>query len=256
MSTLCLLTKELFWLKSYKEAQLYDFKFCWSLAPTEINGSSVESERGKLTWQGLNVWSHHSKVEEHRLIFSVSPNCFFLENFFWWLRPQPLKKKVCCFWLFPSSQFRKIVVFQKTLRVPVPFIDSVPKEQKCPCWGVSSWNGSGHQALWHMSLASILGVAGSEGCGEPQSLPRIYHPQFLLALAMWKSPGPGFLPDFQGKPKTQWFLYHYPTINNIHKFLSFFFLETFCSHIKYLPPGLLLQRWFQVQVNFTIKLES
>lgn len=163
-------------------------------------------------WLG-KVWTFEVTIQRLKntdWFFPYHQIVSLLRIFSWWLRPQPLKKKVCYFWLFPSSQFRKIVVLKKTLGVPVPFIDSVPMEQKCPCWGVSNWNGSGHQALWQMSLASILGVAGSEGCGEPQSLPRIYHPQFLLALAMWKSPGPGFLPDFQGKPKTQWFLYHYP----------------------------------------------
>lgn len=116
--------------------------------------------------------------------FSVSPNCFSLEKFLMIFPPDTgKKKKVSYFWLFPSSRFRKLVDFQKPLRVPVSFIDSHPKRQKCPCRGVSSENGSGHQALWQMSLASMLGVAGREGCGEPQRLPRICHPQLLLALA-------------------------------------------------------------------------
>lgn len=97
--------------------------------------------------------------------------------------PWHWKKKKSYFWLFPSSRFRKLVDFQKPLRVPVSFIDSHPKRQKCPYRGVSNENGSGHQALWQMSLASMLGVAGREGCGEPQRLPRICHPQLLLALA-------------------------------------------------------------------------
>lgn len=175
-------------------------------------------------WLG-KVWTFEVTIQRLKntdWFFPYHQIVSLLRIFFLMTSPPTIEKKVCYFWLFLSSQFRKIVVLKMTLGVPVPFIDSVPKEQKCPCWGVSNWNGSGHQALWQMSLASILGVAGSEGCGEPQSLPRIYHPQFLLVLAMWKSPGPGFLPDFQGKPKTQWFLYHYPTINNIHKFISFF----------------------------------
>lgn len=238
MSTLCLLTKELFWPKSYKEAQLYDFTFCWSLAPTEINGAALNL-KGE-NWLG-KIWTFEVTIQR-------------LQNTDWFFRITKLflsweffsddfpthtlkKKKVCYFWLFPSSRFRKIVVFQKTLWVPGPFIDSVPMEQKCPCWGVFNWNASGHQALRQMSLASMLEVAGSEGCGEPQRLPRIHHPQLLLALAMKKSPGPGFLLVFQRKPpKNQQFLYHYPTINNIHKFILFFFLEIFCSHTKYLPP--------------------
>lgn len=39
--------------------------------------------------------------------FSISPNCFFLEKFFWWFFPHT-RKKVCYIWLFPSSNLERL----------------------------------------------------------------------------------------------------------------------------------------------------
>lgn len=131
--------------------------------------------------------------------FSVLPNCFFLEKSFWWFSPHTRKKKFVIFDYFHPSNLERLD-FQKALRVPVTFIDSLLKELKCPCWGVSNWNGSGHQALWQMSLASMLGGTGSGGCGGPQNLPKSAILNACLLLPC-RSPGPGFLSVFQGKPK-------------------------------------------------------